>query len=410
VAETNQAAAKAEPVVEETEVTPAPKRRRGFVIAVVVLLVLLGLILWWRSTYTEDTDDAQVNGHLIQVSARISGQVVEVDVNENQQVSKGQVIAKLDESDYKVAVENAQAALDSAMANAQAAGVNVPITETNTGSTLTSANADVSGSHASVAQAQKQLAAAQARVGEAVANNTKAQADLKRYTPLVEKDVISKLQYDATVATARSTAAALADAEATEEAAQDGIRVATEREKQSEASQKSALTGPQQVALQSARYKQAQAQVEQAQAQLDQAKLNRSYCTIVAPEDGIITRKSVEINQNVSPGQNLLTLVSLQDLWVTANFKETQLKHMFAGQKVVIHVDSTGKDYSGKVTQIGGATGSVLSLFPPENATGNYVKVVQRVPVRIDFTDLDKEDPNHQLRPGLSLEPKVSVK
>ncbi len=409
MAETNQAAAQAEPV-EETEVTPAPKRKRGFVIAVVVLLVLLGLELWWRSTYTEDTDDAQVNGHLIQVSARISGQVVEVDVDENQQVKQGQVIAKLDPGDYQVAVENAQAALDSAMANAQAAGVNVPITETSTGSTLTSANADVSGAHASVSQAQKQLAAAQARVGEAIANNTKAEADLKRYTPLVEKDVISKLQYDATVATARSTAAALADAEATEEAAQDGIRVATEREKQSEASQKSAMTGPQQVALQSAHYKQAQAQVEQAQAQLDQAKLNRSYCTITAPEDGIITRKSVEINQNVSPGQNLLTLVSLKDLWITANFKETQLKHMFAGQKVEIHVDSTGKDYSGKVTQIGGATGSVLSLFPPENATGNYVKVVQRVPVRIDFTNLDNEDPNHQLRPGLSLEPKVRVK
>jgi membrane fusion protein (multidrug efflux system) len=409
VAETNQAAAQAEPV-EETEVTPAPKRKRGFVIAVVVLLVLLGLELWWRSTYSEDTDDAQVNGHLIQVSARISGQVVKVDVDENQQVKKGDPIAELDPADYQVAVENAQAALDSAMANAQAAGVNVPITETSTGSTLTSANADVSGAHASVAQAQKQLAAAQARVGEAVANNTKAQADLKRYTPLVEKDVISKLQYDATVATARSTAAALADAEANEEAAQDGIHVATEREKQSEASQKSAMTGPQQVALQSAHYKQAQAQVEQAQAQLDQAKLNLSYTKIVAPEDGIITRKSVEINQNVSPGQNLLTLVSLADIWVTANFKETQLRHMVAGQKVEIHVDSTGKDYSGKVTQIGGATGSVLSLFPPENATGNYVKVVQRVPVRIDFTDLNNEDPNHELRPGLSLEPKVRVK
>ncbi|MGP8253645.1 MAG: HlyD family secretion protein [Terracidiphilus sp.] len=409
MAETNQAAAQAEPV-EETEVTPAPKRKRGFVIAVVVLLVLLGLELWWRSTYTEDTDDAQVNGHLIQVSSRISGQVVKVDVEENQQVKKGDVIAELDPSDYQVAVENAQAALDSARAFAQAAGVNVPITEVNTGSNLTSANADVSGAHATVQQAQKQLAAADARVAQAIANNTKAQADLKRYTPLVQKDVISKLQYDAALAAAQSAAAALADAEASDEAARDGIRVATEREKQAQASQKYALTGPQQVALQSARYKQAQAQVEQAQAQLDQAKLNLSYTRIVAPEDGIITRKSVEINQNVSPGQNLLTLVSLQDLWVTANFKETQLKHMQAGQKVEIHVDSTGKDYSGKVTQIGGATGSVLSLFPPENATGNYVKVVQRVPVRIDFTNLASEDPRHELRPGLSLEPKVSVK
>ncbi|HTW79539.1 MAG TPA: HlyD family secretion protein [Terracidiphilus sp.] len=409
MAETNRATAQAEPV-EETEVTPAPKRRRGLVIAVVVVLVLVAVGVWWRSTYTEDTDDAQVNGHLIQVSSRITDQVVKVDVEENQQVKKGDVIAELDPRDFQVAVENAQAALDSARAFALAAGVNVPLTQVNTGSNLTSANADVTGSHASVLQAQKQLAAADARVAQAIANNNKAQADLKRYTPLVEKDVISKLQYDAAVAAAQSSAAALADAEATEEAARDAIRVATEREKQAEASQKYALTGPQQVALQSARYKQAQAQVEQAQAQLDQAKLNLSYCTIVAPEDGIITRKSVEINQNVSPGQNLLTLVSLADIWVTANFKETQLRHMVAGQKVAIHVDSTGKDYSGKVTQIGGATGSVLSLFPPENATGNYVKVVQRVPVRIDFTDLAKEDPNHELRPGLSVEPKVWVK
>ena len=409
MAETNQATAKAEPV-EETEVAPAPKRRRGIIIAVVVLLVLVGLELWWRSTYTEDTDDAQVNGHLIQVSSRISGQVIKVDVEENQQVKKGDVIAELDPRDFQVAVENAQAALDSAKAFAQAAEVNVPITQINTGSTLTSANADVSGAHDSVLQAQKQLAAADARVAQAIANNTKAQADLKRYTPLVQQDVISKLQYDSAVAAAQSTAAALADAEASDEAARDGIRVANARERQAEASQKYALTGPQQVAAQTARYKQAEAQVEQAQAQLDQARLNLSYTTITAPEDGIITRKSVEINQNVSPGQNLLTLVSLENLWVTANFKETQLRHMEAGQKVKIHVDSTGKDYSGKVTQIGGATGSVLSLFPPENATGNYVKVVQRVPVRIDFTDLAHEDPNHELRPGLSVEPKVWVK
>jgi membrane fusion protein (multidrug efflux system) len=171
-----------------------------------------------------------------------------------------------------------------------------------------------------------------------------------------------------------------------------------------------AETGPEQVAAQSARARQAQAQVQQAQAQLDMAKLNLSYTKIVAPAAGIVTRKSVEIDQNVAAGQNLLTLVSLEDLWVTANFKETQLRHMLAGQPVEIEVDSTGKTYHGKVTQIGGATGSVLSLFPPENATGNYVKVVQRVPVRIDFTDLKDEDPKHELRPGLSVEPKVRVK
>jgi membrane fusion protein (multidrug efflux system) len=261
-----------------------------------------------------------------------------------------------------------------------------------------------------VEQAEKQLEAAHARVAQALANFTKAQADLERYKPLVEKDVISKLQFDAAVDAADASKAELADARASEQAAADGVRVAHEREMQSQAMQKYAQTAPEQVAAQDARAKQAEAQVEQVQAQLDQAKLNLSYTKIVAPADGIITRKSVEIDQNVASGQNLLTLVSLQDLWITANFKETQLRHMQAGQPVEIHVDSTGKDYDGRVTQIGGATGSVLSLFPPENATGNYVKVVQRVPVRIDFTDLAKEDPNHQLRPGLSVEPKVRVK
>ena len=395
---------------ESTEPVQAPARRRGIVIAVVVVLVLAAVGFWWHSTYSEDTDDAQVNGHLIQISSRISGQVVKVDVDENQFVKKGDPIAELDPRDYQVAVENAEAALASAQANAAAAQVNVPITSVNTGSNLHAATADLSGAQASVSQAQQQLQAAQARVAQADANNTKAQADLTRYTPLVQKDVISKQQFDAAVAAAKASQASLADAKASQQASADGVRVARERESQAVAQLKFAQTAPQQVAAQSARAKQALAQVQQAQAQLDQAKLNLGYTKIVAPVDGIVTRKSVEINQNVSPGQNLMTLVSLDDLWVTANFKETQLKHMAAGQTVEIHVDSTGKDYKGKVTQIGGATGSVLSLFPPENATGNYVKVVQRVPVRIDFTDLTNEDRDHKLRPGLSVEPKVSVK
>jgi membrane fusion protein (multidrug efflux system) len=278
------------------------------------------------------------------------------------------------------------------------------------GSALTSATSDVSGSHAQVLQAQQQQQAAHARVVQAQANNTKAQADLERYKPLVEKDVISKQQYDAAVAAAAAAAAGVQDALASEQAATEAVRVAREREAQSQASLKYAQTGPQQVAAQNAKAKQAEAQVQQAQAQLDQALLNVSYTKIVAPDDGIVTRKSVEINQNVSVGQNLLTLVSLDDIWITANFKETQLRHMSAGQPVEIKVDATGKTYHGKVTQIGGATGSVLSLFPPENATGNYVKVVQRIPVRIDFNDLAHEDPNHLLRPGLSVEPNVRVK
>ena len=395
---------------EEIESAQPQSRRRGIIIAVVVVLALVAAGLWWHSTYSESTDDAQVNGHLIQVSARIAGQVAKVYVDENQVVKAGDTIAELDPADYQVAVENAEAALACAQANAAAANVNVPITTVNTGSNLRSAGADVSGSQAGVGQAEKQLDSAHARVTEAQANFTKAQADLERYKPLVEKDVISKQQFDAAVAAADSTRAAVADARANEQAAVDGVKVALEREAQAQAGLKYAQTGPEQVVAQSARAKQAEAQVQQAQAQLDMAKLNLSYTRIVAPTAGIITRKSVEINQNVAPGQNLLMLVSLEGLWVTANFKETQLRHMSSGQAVEIEVDSTGKTYHGKVTQIGGATGSVLSLFPPENATGNYVKVVQRIPVRVDFTDLANQDPNHELRPGLSVEPKVRVK
>ena len=395
---------------ESTETVRPRSRRRGIIVIVLALLVLVGLGIWWRSTFSEDTDDAQVNGHLIQISARIAGQVLKVDVEENQVVKAGDEIAQLDPRDFQVAVENAEAALASAQAAAAAAQVNVPLTSVNTGSNLLSAGADVSGAHAAVSQAQQQYQAAQARVAQADANNIKAQADLARYKPLVEKDVISKQQFDAAVAAADASKASLADAQASQQAAADGIRVAREREAQSVAALKYAQTGPQQVAAQTARARQADAQVKQAQAQLDQARLNLSYTKIIAPAAGIITRKSVEVNQNVSVGQNLLTLVSLEDIWVTANFKETQLRKMKAGQPVEIHVDSTGREYKGRVTQIGGATGSVLSLFPPENATGNYVKVVQRVPVRIDFTDLKDEDPNHELRPGLSVEPKVRVK
>jgi membrane fusion protein (multidrug efflux system) len=394
----------------ETEIEQPKSSRKGIFVIVVAVLVLVAAGLWWHSTFSEDTDDAQVNGHLIQVSSRINGQVLKVDVAENQVVKAGDPIAELDPRDYQVAVENAEAALASAQANAAAANVNVPITTVNTGSNLRSAGADVSGTQAGIEQAQHQLEAAHDRVGQAKANNVKAQADLERYKPLVAKDVISKQQFDAAVAAADAAKAALADARATERAATDAVNVAKEREAQAQAGLKYAETGPQQVAAQSARARQAEAQVQQAQAQLDQARLNLGYTKILAPAAGIITRKSVEVDQNVAAGQNLLTLVSLDDLWVTANFKETQLRHMVAGQPVEIAVDATGKTYHGKVTQIGGATGSVLSLFPPENATGNYVKVVQRVPVRIDFTELKNEDPNQLLRPGLSVEPKVRVK
>jgi membrane fusion protein, multidrug efflux system len=408
VAEPNPLPDEQQPAAE-TEVV-RPSRRRGILLAVIVVLVVVAIGFWWRSTFSEDTDDAQINGHLIQVSARIAGHVQKVYVNENEKVERGALIAELDPSDLGFAVARAQGALDSAKAAAAAASVKVPITTANTGSNLSSANADVAGAQAGLSQAEQQLDAARAQVAQAQANYKKAQSDLDRYRPLVEKDVISKQQYDAAVAAADADQAEVADAQANQQAASDGVSAAREKLNEARAMQEYAKTGPKQVAAESARARQAEAQVKEAQAALDQAKLDLSYTKIYAPVTGIITKKSIEVDENVSAGQNLLTLVSLEDLWVTANFKETQLENMHAGQSVDIHVDATDKTYKGRVTQIGGATGSVLSLFPPENATGNYVKVVQRVPVRIDFTNLAKEDPNHVLRPGFSVEPKVWVK
>jgi membrane fusion protein (multidrug efflux system) len=286
----------------------------------------------------------------------------------------------------------------------------MPITNINTNSQLHSADADVKGALSGVAQSEKQLDAAQAEVLAAEAENTKNQLDLQRYTPLVEKDVISKQQYDATVAAAASSKAQLAEAQANLMAAQQAVRQAKERLTEAQATYNAAQTGPRQVVAQKARADQAAAQVHLAQAAVEQARLNLSYTVITAPESGIVNNKTVEVGQNVSSGQTMMTLIPLENVWVTANFKETQLRHMRAGQPVVITVDAFGgRQYHGVVTQIGGATGSMLSLFPAENATGNYVKVVQRIPVRIDFNNPD-ENKDHLLRPGMSVTPTVRVK
>ncbi len=400
-----------QPDTPDTSDNPRQKSRRRFIIIGVVAVLIVGaLLFWWHSTFYEDTDDAQVSGHLVQVSARIAGQITKVNVEENSFVNKGDVLVEIDPKDLQVALQKDQAALESAEANYTSARAGVPITHVSVGSTLSSASADVKGAQAQISQAERQLEAAQARVQQAQANNAKAQADLERYRPLVEKDVISKQQFDAAVAAAASAKAGVAEAQASVIAGQDAIRVARERFAQSQAQYQNAQTGPQQDAVQRAKADQAAAQVDQARAALDQDRLNLSYTRIVAPVSGIVTRKSVEIAQNVSVGQNIMTLVSLDDVWITANFKETQLRHMKAGQAVEISVDAYGgRKYDGKVTQIGGATGSVLSLFPPENATGNYVKVVQRVPVRIDLTN-PNQNSDHLLRPGLSVVPKIRVK
>ena len=390
---------------------PAAKSRRTFIIvAVVLLLALVAGFFYYRSTFTEGTDDAQVDGDLYQVSARVTGQIVKVYVSDNQKVNQGDVIAEIDPRDYQVALEQAEAQLANAQASFVQANANVPITGVQTRTTVATSGQDVSTGVAGVAQANKQTAAAQARVDEAKANALKAQLDVDRYTPLVAKDVISKQQFDQAVATAAATNAELLEAQQNVIAQQAATRQAQARlDSARENAKQAEVNGPKQVQVQQARANAANADIQQQQARVDQARLNLTYCRITAPVTGIINRKTVAVGGNVSVGQNLLTIVPLTNLWITANYKETQLQHMQVGQKVDIKVDALGgRKYQGTVKQIGGATGSRLSLFPPENATGNYVKVVQRIPVRID---LDGGENNDQLlRAGYSVDPEVHVK
>ncbi len=393
--------------------SPAKKTRRNIIVAaVVILLILAAGILYWRSTFTEDTDDAQVDGNLYQVSARVAGQVTKVYVNEEQLVKAGQPIADVDPSDYQVALEQAEANLANARAEYTQATANVPITNVQVRTTVTTSGQDVQSNAASVAQAQANAQAMQARILQAQANALKAQTDVDRYTPLVARDVISKQQYDAAVATATAMQAQVDEAQRDASASQQQVlsaqqRLASARSQQAQNQQ----NAPKQMAVQQARATAAEASIKQAQARVDQAKLNLGYAKIIAPIDGIVSRKNVAVGDNLSVGQSLLTVVPLRDLWVTANFKETQLKGMREDQDVDIKVDALGgRRFTGRITQIGGATGSRLSLFPPENATGNYVKVVQRIPVRIDFTNLAQENKDEALRAGMSVEPDVHVK
>ena len=363
-------------------------------LALFLAAVIAGLAVWRYYAVRETTDDAQIDGHIDPVSARVSGTVVQVSVDDNQYVEKGTVLVQLDPTDYQVALDKAKAELADAQAAARAARTGVPITAVGTSS-------QVSLAQANVAAAEKEEEAARARVQEAEAKYTKAASDLRRMEQLIARDEISQQQYDAAVATEKG-ARATVDAERANEAA------ARSRVRQAEAQLRSARTGPQQVEVTRARAGSAEAAVARAQANLDQARLNLEYATLKAPVSGIVSQRHVEPGQVVQPGQPLLAIVELDDLWVTANYKETQLRNMHPGQPAKISVDAYGHTYNGHVDSIGGATGARFSLLPPENATGNYVKVVQRVPVKIV---LEKgQDPDHRLRPGMSVVPTVITK
>ncbi|MGD1213442.1 MAG: HlyD family secretion protein [Terriglobales bacterium] len=386
-----------------------PHTKLGVILTGLVILIAVFFLWRYLGSY-ESTDDAQIDGHVNSVSARVSGHVLQLNVEDNQYVEKGTVLVEIDPADYEVAVAQARAEYADAQAQASAAGINVPITNVSTSSQVSGAEAGVSSAQAGIAAARQQFEAAKSQVVEAEANNTKAQNDLVRYKQLIDKQEISQQQYDQAVASAHAAAATVQAARASADAFAAQIEQAQDKLRQAGAELRTADTAPQTMRATRARALSAQANADRKKAELDQAELNLQYTKVIAPVSGAVSNRTVEVGQNVQPGQEMMKVIPLDegDLWVTANLKETQLKKMKPGLPAAIAVDATGKTYKGHVDSIAGASGSRFSLLPPENATGNYVKVVQRIPVKIVFDS--GEIKGHELRPGMSVVPKVWIK
>jgi membrane fusion protein (multidrug efflux system) len=381
-----------------------PRFRLVLILGGIVLLVA-AVFLWRYFASYESTDDAQIDGHLNPISARISGHVVKLLVNDNQYVEAGTPLVQIDQRDYEVALDQARADYADAQAQAEAAQVNIPITSVSTSSQVSATEADVESSRAGIVAARQQYDASKAQLAGAEANNAKAQSDLIRYKQLVDKQEISQQQFDQALAQARWNESTVEAARAAMAAAEQQVHQAQARLLQSEANLRSANTAPDQLKVTRSRAQSALATAQRKKAALEQATLNLQYTLVVAPASGIVSNRTVEVGQNVQPGQELMKIVNLEDIWVTANFKETQLAKMRVGEQATIYVDATGKEYKGHVESLSGASGALFSLLPPENATGNYVKVVQRLPVKITFDPGETKD--HALRPGMSAEPKV---
>jgi membrane fusion protein (multidrug efflux system) len=419
-------AARVKPEAQEIRLEEPPKKglanpkiQRLLLIGGIVLVVILaGLFLHYHNR--ETTDDAQVDGHITPIASKIYGRVAQVMVNDNQPVKAGQVLVKIDPRDYQASLDQVKAQLALAESDAQSAGVDVPRTRENVASGTSSADAQLAGAIADLQTAQvtydqartSDLAYAQANIDKSRANAELGQADLARYKPLLDKGEISKQQYDAAKANADATASALkADQEKLGQAqrsvdiAKSQLVAAAARVDRAKAGVASAHADFRQVSMRTSDAQGKIAKVQEARAMLQAAELNLSYTDIVAPVDGVVTHKQVEPGQIVQQGQGLLVVVPLQDVWVTANFKETQLRKMRAGQKAEVHVDTYGKTFSGHLDSIAGATGAVLSLLPPENATGNYVKVVQRIPVKIVLDPIAAD--KAVLRPGMNVDATV---
>jgi membrane fusion protein (multidrug efflux system) len=388
------------------------RSKRALIISVAAVAVIATTYFVWNAYRYEDTDDAQVDGHVMPLSAKISGQIEGVHVIEGQFVHASDVLVTIDPADYNVAAEQAHANLANALATAASSHWSVPITSTTVQSTLDSAKTAVANAEAGLKGAEHNFESAKAALTQAEANAAKSDADLERAKQLVAREDISRQQYDQAVASATANRALVSSAESAVHASEQSVQQAQGKVLQAKSDLQTAKTAPQQVSLIRANALAADAQASQRRAQFAQAQLNLSYTIIRSPVTGIIGKKSVEVGQNVSIGQEMLEVIPLDDVWITANFKETQLAHMRAGQSVEIKVDAYGRKWKGRVTNIGGGTGAVFSLLPPENATGNYVKVVQRVPVRIDFDRITGQDFNAEglLKPGLSVLPDVRVR
>jgi membrane fusion protein, multidrug efflux system len=403
---------------------PATPRRRGrarFAIFFVLILLAGGGV--WAYAHFRDrvsTDDAQVDAHITAVAPRIPGTVVEVLVNDNQAVKAGDPLVRIDPRDYQAKVDQARAAVAQAQSQLHTAQTVVPLTSETTSSGTSSAEAQLANVKAELERSQlaarqaatSEIAASEANVRAKQASNDRAQADLARMKPLLDKEEISRQQFDAYVAAARvaesemyNAQQKLASAQQDADMSRAAVASAQSRVQQAQAQVENSRANRKQVDVRKAEAGSASAGLEAARANLAAAELQLSYTNLVAPVDGMVTRKSVEPGQTVQPGQSLMTVIPLHNVWVTANFKETQLAHIHPGQRAEIHVDMYGQSVEGHVDSIASATGSKLSLLPPENATGNFVKVVQRIPVKI----LVDQTHGLTLRPGMNVDATIFV-
>ena len=402
-----------QPAAAKADTIQTPRRHLSrWVLLITLAAVVAGGVVAWalHARRFEFTDDAQIEGHLNSISSRINGTVAYInpEVENNRYVEAGTLLLELDRNDYQVILDHARADLVQRQATARSAALNVPITEANAYSQLHAAEAALNEAAASVDAEEANLASMRHKVEQDEAVFTRAERDRARYQTLVDKREISRSEYDGRETEAIAAAQAVAADRALVTSIERRIEQARSRVAQKQAEVEAGRTAPQQVVEAETRLQSRLGETDQAKAIVQTAELNLQYTKIYAPVSGVIGRKTVEVGQHVQPGQTLLTIVPLDDIWVTANFKETQLKLMRPGQSVRVHVDAFDHDFDGTIENLPGAAGTLFSLLPPENASGNFVKVIQRLPVRIRLNP--NQDSQHTLRPGMSVEPTVTVR